>query len=692
MDKFFEALVDLLPFADWLRSLGFPEKQSAALAAVILAALSYGLYTLYVALTSRYRDKRTAMNLKPQFDYFTVKKALIYYIPTHGQSTSPARQDEPAFTHRYDVSRKALISHFLKTAFNEKRENDRFYLIIADSGMGKTTFMINLYVRYHAFFNFRRNQKMKLLRLGDHRTLDQIRSIKPEEAPHTILLLDALDEDPNILPRGQENEEQAFRRRVDEIMEATQDFSEVVITCRTQYFPGQEDDPFELRLRRPDEKGYYTFNKIYLSPFTLPEAKQYLNHVYGRLGLWNFDPLTRQLTIWNVDKKRRALEIVQEAPKLVVRPMLLSYIRDLVNSGKKFQHLTDTYETLIDCWLEREAEKRVGRADHQAFKENLRRYAQQTAVALFYTWKDEKRLWLNKAETVAIAQENAIELRPDQITGQSLLTCDALGNWKFAHKSIMEYLLSREAIQNAALLGALAEIDFAGMDFAQRLLTGVFNMVLVPGGQFNMGEKGSNFTVELAAFLLGKYAVTFEEYDLFCDKTKRKKPDDAGWGRGRRPVVNVTWQDAVDYCNWLSEETGAPFRLPTEAEWEYAARGGEKGAKDHFTNAGSNDVDEVGWYRENSGGKPHPVGGKPPNQLGLYDMSGNVWEWCADWYGDYPSGPVSNPTGPAKGSYHVLRGGSWGSSAGRCRVASRYYLSPVIRFILYGFRVARSLQ
>jgi len=623
------------------------------------------------------------------------------------------------------VGRKPLIPHFLKVAFNEKRENHKFYLILADSGMGKTTFMINLYVQYHAFLNFRRKQQMKLFRLGDNRTLDQIKAIEQKEAVNTILLLDALDEDPNILPRDHENEEKAFRRRVDEIAEATRDFSDVVITCRTQYFPGQEDDPFELRIRRPDEKGYYTFNKIYLSPLTISEAKQYIDHVYGRLGLWSYNPITKERHFLSFRKKRQALEIVKRTPKLVVRPMLLSYIEPLVDSGKTFRHVADIYEILIERWLKREAEKRVGREEEKDFMENLRRHALQTAVALYYKWRDEKRLWLNKEEAVAIAQENAIQLRPDQITGQSLLTCDALGNWKFAHKSVMEYLLAQEALKSNHLFNALVESEFAGMDFAESFMPGGTKQVFIPGGAFPMGNAAGEdrekpvHQVTLGDFWLAKHPLTVAEFAKFVTETSFQTDADKGggsylWNRKElkltkgvnwrcdvkgnprpeseynHPVIHVSWNDATAYCQWLSRKIGQNYRLPTEAEWEYAARGGEKGAKDKYDYAGGNELDELGWYSINSGGETHPVGGKKPNQLGLYDMSGNVLEWCQDWFGDYPTGSQTNPAGPTSGSHRVGRGGSWSADPTFCRVARRGYCTPGYRFSNVGFRLART--
>ncbi len=161
-------------------------------------------------------------------------------------------------------------------------------------------------------------------------------------------------------------------------------------------------------------------------------------------------------------------------------------------------------------------------------------------------------------------------------------------------------------------------------------------------------------------------------------------------GYEKHPVVSVSWYGATEYCTWLSEKTGKNYRLPTEAEWEYAARGGNTRSNDMY--AGSNRIEEVAWYDGNSGSKTHPVGDKKANRAGLYDMSGNVWEWCNDWYDakyyDTQVKGATNPKGPSSGSYRVFRGGSWNSSATYCRVAHRYDNSPDARNGDLGFRVA----
>ena len=160
------------------------------------------------------------------------------------------------------------------------------------------------------------------------------------------------------------------------------------------------------------------------------------------------------------------------------------------------------------------------------------------------------------------------------------------------------------------------------------------------------------------------------------------------YGCAQCPVENVSWDDVQEFLKKLNTKTGKQYRLPSEAEWEYAARGGNKSKGTQYS--GGSNMDAVGWFTENSGGKTHPVGLKQANELDLYDMSGNVWEWCSDRYDEryYASSPESNPSGPGSGEYRVARGGGWDFNPAYCRSANRSWNSPAFRNFNLGFRLA----
>ncbi|MBQ8423910.1 MAG: SUMF1/EgtB/PvdO family nonheme iron enzyme [Coprobacter sp.] len=219
-----------------------------------------------------------------------------------------------------------------------------------------------------------------------------------------------------------------------------------------------------------------------------------------------------------------------------------------------------------------------------------------------------------------------------------------------------------------------------------------FTMIPVVGGTFTMGatsEQGSDagsdekptHQVTLSDYYIGETEVTQALWQAVMGKNP------SNYKGEQRPVENVSWNDCQKFIKKLNALTGQNFRLPTEAEWEYAARGGNK-SKD-YKYAGSNTIGDVAWYIDNSN-STHPVGGKTPNELGLYDMSGNVSEWCYDFYNSYSSNSQTNPDGPIAGLSHVLRGGSWSSSAASCRVSNRNFNTPASRYYSDGFRLSLS--
>ncbi len=225
------------------------------------------------------------------------------------------------------------------------------------------------------------------------------------------------------------------------------------------------------------------------------------------------------------------------------------------------------------------------------------------------------------------------------------------------------------------------------------------DVILVQGGTFKMGSNLEDdekplHSVTLSTFSIGKYEVTVGQFKAFCTEIGRSMPEPPEWSwQENHPIVNVNYNDAVAYCNWLGERFGGDWRLPTEAEWEYAARGGNKSLGSTYS--GGNNLESVAWFADNAGGQTNSVGAKQPNELGIYDMSGNVFEWCSrgrhDFITHYKSSSSNHqprtPPPPSTGSDRVSLGGSWRSRASYCRVASRTPYSPDRRDTRFGFRV-----
>ena len=218
-----------------------------------------------------------------------------------------------------------------------------------------------------------------------------------------------------------------------------------------------------------------------------------------------------------------------------------------------------------------------------------------------------------------------------------------------------------------------------------------FTMISVEGGTFQMGATSEQIgyadgdeepvhSVTLSDYYIGETEVTQELWEAVMGSNP------SNFKGNKKPVEKVSWNDCQEFITKLNQLTGKNFRLPTEAEWEYAARGGNRSKG--YKYSGSNTIDDVAWYWNNSSSGTQIVKTKAANELGIYDMSGNVFEWCQDWYGDYSSGSQINPTGPASGSSRVLRGGSWYLSAWYCRVSDRHFNYPASRSYSHGLRLA----
>ena len=241
----------------------------------------------------------------------------------------------------------------------------------------------------------------------------------------------------------------------------------------------------------------------------------------------------------------------------------------------------------------------------------------------------------------------------------------------------------------------LAKITEASYSKGILTVNGIkYNMVRVEGCTFRMGATSEQdcdaydieepvHSVTLSSYYIGKTEVT----QALWKAVMGSSPSDTSTLKvDNLPVERVSWNDCQEFIRKLNALTGQNFRLPTEAEWEFACRGGNNSRG--YKYSGSNYIDNVAWYWDNSGKKTHPVATKLPNELGIYDMSGNVWEWCSDWYDKYSSGAQANPKGPESGSCRVFRGGGWGSYAGYCRSSNRGYNTPTHRHDRLGLRLA----
>jgi formylglycine-generating enzyme required for sulfatase activity len=574
-----------------------------------------------------------------------------YYVDPESQEVNPADTSVEDFNVSRQSTFKKLKDFFESRSLTNPGNNVMFFL--SDAGMGKTSLLAMLKLTELTTF-WSPQYKCELLKLGEN-TLNELKNI--EKKIKTILLLDALDEDKTAIGR--------VEQRLIEILDSTRNFLKVIITCRTQFFPSLES-PGKI------EVGGYKCYAKYLSFFDNQKVDEYLGKKYSKKLLF--------LKIKDKKKISIAKTIIDKMGSLRCRPMLLAYIEDFMKNQEKLTGMSGNldeyhvYDILLDNWLARQEIK------SKKPKEEL-----LTACMLLAVEMQKKRVREipEKDLQKLVASFPGIEkVQSIDVKGRSLLNKNSAGDFRFSHYSIQEFLVVKYILENPGekLLGSLGITDF----MCNMLLK--IEWVKIPAGKFQMGSKDRSnetvHTVSLDSFEMSKTLVTFHQYDMFCEVTGREKPDDQGWGRGNRPVINVSWNDAHDFCEWLSGITGENVHLPSEAQWEYACRAGTTG--DRYGK-----LDEIAWYKKNSKDKTHPVAQKKPNAFGLYDMLGNVWEWCDDFYGKYPREAVVNPIGPKSGTSRVLRGGGWIDYGWNVRSAFRSWYGPAYRNDYTGFRLAR---
>ena len=371
-------------------------------------------------------------DLHPFYTDFEIHKATQFYIQTRYQDTAPSEAEELG---QYINSPTApLIKMMLTKAF--KQAGNRFYLILADSGMGKTTFILNLYLAYINQWSWKKKYDIKLFPLGHEKTFKEISKIK--DPKQTILLLDAFDEDNQAV----EN----YRSRLKEILDIVEDFRKVVITCRTQFFPSAEEEPYKTGfVKFGADGGEHTFRKEYVSVFEEKDIDKYLR---------------RRFKFHELKKRKKAKEIVAANISVMVRPMLLSHIEDLVKEDKKYNYRFQIYETLIEKWIEREAtkpgiikiygSKEDFKSKLYVFSHDFARYINNTRnnrggnLSLHKDTKIDSKSGLQLVDLFE-AENN---LSNSEWRNRSLLNRDSQGNYKFSHKSILEYFIAIDILSN----------------------------------------------------------------------------------------------------------------------------------------------------------------------------------------------------------------------------------------------------
>jgi formylglycine-generating enzyme required for sulfatase activity len=624
----------------------------------IIGALTGGVFGYIRALrwlrTHRMQKKLIEKFKGNVYEEQKIRNSLKYYIQPHCQSIDPSGGKEPGSIHCAREDLFASIDGYLRN-----RTEFKYIIIQADSGMGKSSFLLNYYARH--LLRRRDDFSIELIPLGVPDADTRIKSIGDKQKK--VLLLDALDEDTLALVD--------YRQRIRELCRMTDEFYKVVLTCRTQFFPKDEEisadigDVIKVGPREANEKACHSFHKLYLLPFSDDQVNRYLKKRYR---------------CFEIGKRKKARKIVGTIKDIVARPLLLAHLDDLRRMKIKAKYSFEIYEEMVDSWLKREEGFFTIKA------QGLREFSDRLAVDLLENREKRGSEKIPADEIKALAMTWNIPVVDWKLTGRSLLNRDSSGNFKFAHRSIMEYLAAKQLYKGKVMIEQKLVTD--QMETFLEEMNLKEGMVRVPAGEFIYGDDNKRVSVD-KSFLIDQYPVTNENYCRFLNE---KKPDDATlkkWidlpGSYRRekcrigflqggyrieagyenyPVIFVSWFGAEAYAQWAGK------RLPTEVEWEKAARGtdgrqypwGNEFKKElcNSHESGISLTTEVSRY----------PGGKSP--YGCYDMAGNVWEWCADWYKEDES--------------RVLRGGSWNYNWFLLRCVDRNWVIPYGRSSYIGFR------
>lgn len=391
------------------------------------------ILSLFKTIIEKLLSGIIAKDLSPYYSVSDVKRATENYIATNYQNIPPSEEDE--IGGKYSSSSKSLlIPFFIKKAFKNDKDDNKYYLILSDTGMGKTTFLINLYLAYKKALKrpfYYPKCEIKLFPLSFPNILNDIELI--EDKTNTILLLDSFDEDSFA------NED--YQKRLNEILSKTYKFREIVITCRTHFFPNQLNEPLRTGYFSAGESGEYKFHKLYISPFDEKDINKYVK---------------KKFSIFSYAKRKKAFNIIHKSPNLSARPMLLSRIDDLISEDIVYQFPVQLYKTFIAKWLERESKKPGILKKYKTesrFISLLDNFSRRLAVDIYLNKEERGGYYLPRNSNLdylkSINQESgSLDLIDLDLEYKSLLNRNAAGDYKFSHKSVLEYYLADYIFKN----------------------------------------------------------------------------------------------------------------------------------------------------------------------------------------------------------------------------------------------------
>ena len=439
----------------------------------------------FLSRTRKWRKEYIKNGLEHSYGDYLAPERQHCYVPTQCQGTPPHNFDEPdeAVT---SAPKQELVKFFIDEVFTKDNTNRRLYCIFAGSGMGKTTFSVQLFVEYiHRYKESTLPYDIYLRDLGDAKVIEQIKSLSDEigdKAHRSILILDALDEN---LQASEDFE--AFRTKLEEVIAP---FKFVVITCRSQFFPNEDEMPEYSNIRiNTTDKNLLSYNKIYICPFSPSDITLYISKKYKGWGSKN-----RQL-------RKQAIAIIDKCKHLMARPVLLSYIDDLIDENRNYTTESDIYETLIKRWLKREVGNIPDTAVRMDRYNELVAFSQKLAERMYQNWRETGDFRLDGQTMNDFCQKNHFDKIHYQFRRRSLINHDAAGAFKFSHKSFLEYFLAQHYFENPDF-----DFSFEGMDMAELFYKGFCKR--------EYREKMNENIFKIEEIRSEKYRIPYEELTL----------------------------------------------------------------------------------------------------------------------------------------------------------------------------------